>query len=418
MKKVLAMLLVFVLCFGMFAGCGSEPSGDEEVDSDVIKIGCILPFSGASSYVGNAQYKGYEYALKDFMANHGDRLNGKTIELVTGDSTGVPDTGVTEFERLVNQEGVTAVIGTYNSGVGAAIAPLAIKYATPFMVTNAVADSILAEDSKYIYRSNQGDKDSERTFGQFIQFMIGEGAPIEEVAIIYEATDFGIGARDAMANVFAKEGLDLVVDESVAANSGDLSTVINKLKASGADFIGVALMEADALLFTRQMVEYEVGVPYYGYGGGFTTDNYILQSGEMCELGLAGSSYFYDEGLMSEDALAIAADFVATTEYTTVIEPFANGYLGMYCLLEGIANAGATNDKEAIADALDVLKIEPGHRALLFHPTLEGVEYVDDNGRYNQNLFAGQVYGQIHDGAYKLIFPATDATAPFVWTGK
>ena len=177
-------------------------------------------------------------------------------------------------------------------------------------------------------------------------------------------------------------------------------------------------MEADALLFTRQMVEYEVGIPYYGYGGGFTTDNYIVQSGEMCELGLAGSSYFYDEDLMSEDALAIAADFVATTDYTTVIEPFANGYLGMYCLLEGIANAGAVNDKEAIADQLDILDIKPGHRALLFHPTLEGVKYVDDNGRYNQNLYAGQVYGQIHDGAYKLVFPATDATAPFVWTGK
>ncbi len=418
MKKLVSILLAFVLCFGLFTACGNgEPAG-EEADSDVIKIGVVLPFSGASSYVGIAQYEGIEYALQDFVENHGDRLNGKTIELVTGDSTGVPDTGVTEFERLVNQENVTAIIGPYNSGVGAALAPLAIKYQTPFMVTNAVADSILAEDSKYIYRSNQGDKDSERTFGQFIQFMIGEGAPIEKVAIVYEATDFGIGAHDAMANVFAAEGLEVVLDESVAANSGDLSTVINKIKASGADFVGVVLMEADALLFTRQMEEYGVDIPYYGYGGGFTTDNYVVQSGEMCELGLAGASYFYDEGLMSEDALAIAADFVANTEYTTVVEPFANGYLGMYCLLEGIANAGATTDKEAIADALDVLDIKPGHRALLFHPTLEGVKYVDDNGRYNQNQFAGQVYGQIHDGTYKLIFPATDATAPFVWTGK
>lgn len=417
MKKFLSILLVFVLSMGLMTGCGSsdQPAGDEG-GSDVIKIGVVLPFSGASSYVGNAQMAGYEYALADFMEHYGDQLGGKTVELVTGDSTGVADTGVSEFERLVNSEGVSAVIGTYNSGVAASIAPVAIKYGVPFMVTNAVADVILAEESNYVYRTNMGDCDAAPSYRDFITALKDGGCDIGSVAIIYEATDYGQGAYDNMVeNVYGQLGIEVVMAESFTANSGDLSTIINKLKASGADMVCTVMGENDALLFTRQMEEYNVEMPILAYGGGFIADNYIAQAGDASAYVMASASYIYDPGAMSEDALAIADEFTSTTEYTQMNEAFANGWLGMYSLLEAIGQTEGSTDKEEIAAALDGFTAAPGDRALLFHPTMAGIEYGDTNGRFNQNVHAGMQFGQIIDGAYKLVFPVGETTTPFVW---
>ncbi len=424
-KKVFALVLAAVMSLALLAGCGggdkpsssATPSTDPAVGSDVIKIGVVLPFSGASSYVGNAQYAGYQYALNDFMEHYGDQLNGKTIQLVTGDSTGVADTGVSEFERMVNNEGISAVIGTYNSGVAAAIAPVAIKYQVPFMVTNAVADVILAEDSNYVFRTNMGDCDAAPSYIEFLNYLKNElGAKIDNVAVIYESSDYGQGAYDNLTeNVFPKVGVNVVMAESFTPNSGDLSSVINKLKASNADASFVVMSENDALLYTRQTVEYGVELPTIAYGGGFIADNYLTQAGDASELIFASASYIYDPNAMSEDALKIADQFVSTTEYTQMNEAFANGWLGMYSLLEAIAATGGSSDSHEIANAIDSLSLTTGDRALLFHPTMEGVVYNDDNGRYNQNTYAGMQFGQIQDGAYSLVFPAGDNTKTPVW---
>ena len=422
MKKLLVVMLVLVMCFTFFAcgaNDGSGEGGDAPEAGTAIKIGVVLPFSGASEYVGNAQYIGYEYALKDFMDHYGDQLNGATIELVTGDSTGVPDTGVSELERLINDEEVCAVIGTYNSGVAAAMAPVAIKYGVPFMVTNAVADTILSQDSKYVYRTNMGDMDAAPSYRDFITFLKDKGAKIENVAIIYEASDYGQGAYDNLKNnVFGQLGINIVMEESFTGNSGDLSTVINKLKAANADVVCTVMGENDALLFTRQMKEYNVSVPIIAYGGGFIADNYIEQAGDASDLIMASASYIYDPKAMSDDALAIADEFVSTTEYTQMNEAFANGWLGMYSLLEAILSEGAAADKEAIADALDATVLTAGDRALLFHPTMEGVEYKDDGTRFNQNTYAGMQFGQILDGAYTLVFPEGEGVAAPQWAGN
>lgn len=428
-KRLIALVTAAALCCTMLAGCGNEaesPTGSSETSSpdaessDVIKIGVILPFSGASSYVGNAQYAGYEYALEDFMEHYGDQLNGKTIELVTGDSTGVADTGVSEFERLINSEHISAAIGTYNSGVAAAIAQQAIRYQVPFMVTNAVADVILAENSNYVYRTNMGDADAAPSYRDFITFLNEEcGAGIEDVAIIYEASDFGQGAYDNFVeNVYPELGINIAMSESFTANSGDLSTIINKLRAADVDMVCPVMSENDALLFTRQMVEYGVDLPILAYGGGFIADNYIAQAGDASNLIMASGSYIYDPSAMSEDALAIVDEFISTTEYTQMNEAFANGWLGMYALLEAIASTGGSTDTEEIANALNDFTAEPGDRALLFHPTMEGIIYEDDNGRYNQNTFAGMQFGQIQDGEWRVVYPTGNTTADVIWLAQ
>lgn len=414
MKKLLSLVLAASLCLSLFAGCNGETAPQSETPSDggttssgnTVKIGVLLPFSGSSSYFGESQLVGYQHALEDYLAHYEEDLNGMEIEFVMGDHAGLADTGVTEAERLINEENVSAIIGTYNSGVAAAVAPLAIKYQVPFMVTNAVSDVILAEDSNYVFRANLGDADAITSYVDMIRFL-GEqqDKPITKVAILYEGTDYGQGAYNNFSeSIFPELGVEVVFGESFTSNSSDLSSVINKIKNSGAELVVPIMFLNDALLFSRQMKEFEVDIPVLAYGGGFLGDDYVQQAGDSSAYVMVSGSWIYDENALSEDALEYSQRFIEETGNTVPNEPYANGWMGMYVLLEAIARAGS-GDREAIANALDTTDIPVGDRSLLFHATFTGIKFEDDNGRYNQNTKCSMMYAQVLDGRYQIVFP-------------
>ena len=425
MKKLLSLILTSSLCLSLLTACGNsnQPSssgtpstgtpstGTLSADGDTVKIGVLLPFSGSSSYFGESQLVGYQHALDDYLAHYEEDLNGLKIELVLGDTAGVADTGVTEAERLINDEKVSAIIGTYNSGTAAAIAPLAIKYKVPFMVTNAVSDVILSEESNYVFRANLGDADAIASYVDMIRFL-GEqrGEPITKVAILYEGTDYGQGAYNNFNDtIFPELGIEVVFGESFTNNSSDLSSVINKIKGSGAELVVPIMFLNDALLFSRQMKEFEVDIPILAYGGGFLGDDYVQQAGDASAYVMVSGSWIYDESALSEEALEYSQKFIEETGNTVPNEPYANGWLGMYCLLEAIARAGS-GDRDTIANELDDTDISVGDRALMFHATFDGVRFEDFNGRYNQNSMSSMMYAQVLDGRYQIVFPPNAET--------
>jgi branched-chain amino acid transport system substrate-binding protein len=408
MKKTVSVILLFALLLNVCFGCVFAVNAESNSDK-VVKIGVILPFSGGSSYFGNSQIVGYRHAIEDYYAHFGEDMNGLKVELVLGDSASIADTGVSEMERLVNKENVSAIIGTYNSGVAAAIAPLAIKYKVPFQVTNAVSDVILSEDSNYVFRANLGDLCAVDSYVGFFNYLKAI-KPIEKVAILYEGTDYGQGAMNNFTQeTLPKAGISVVFNESFATDSSDLSTVINKIKASGADLVIPIMFLNDALLFTRQMKEFRVDIPILAYGGGFLGDDYAQQAGDAAEYVMVSGSWIYDENAMGEDALNYAKRFIEETGYTVPNEPYGNGFMGMYVLLKAIAKAGS-GDREAIAKALDETNITRGDRSLMFHATFEGIEFADDGVRYNQNKYSSMMYAQVLGGRYQIVYPPNPET--------
>ena len=376
------------------------PSGEKEV----VKIGVLLPFSGSSSYYAEHQNYGIKYALADFLENPAYDTSNIEIQLVEADSTGTADTAVTEFERLVNEENVNAVIGPYNSGAGAAIAPLAIMYKVPLMVVNAVSDVIMEEDNEYVYRTNLGDKDGNDSNIEFFTYLMGMSEkPVKKVAYVYENSDYGSGmTANHTTNVTKPLGCEVVLEEPFTSGSGDLSSVVNKVKNSGADIVCVCAFTDDAVLFTRQMAEYEVDVPILAFGAGFSTEEYITQCGELSNYILNSGSWIYSPSAMTEDANAICDAYMKESGVTLPNETFANGWLGMYSLLDAITRADSTS-REDIAKALAATDIPADSRALLFHTTFGGIRYEDHDGRYNQNVFAGMMEAQLMDGQWNIL---------------
>jgi branched-chain amino acid transport system substrate-binding protein len=104
--------MAIVLLSAVGAGCSS---GNQGTSASVVKIALEAPLSGDQASNGVDILNGATLAVDEANAKGG--VQGRTIELVRADDRADPATGVKVAQQAV-ADGVTAVIGPYNSAVG------------------------------------------------------------------------------------------------------------------------------------------------------------------------------------------------------------------------------------------------------------------------------------------------------------
>src|ERR1700737_954095 len=81
-----------------------------------VRIGVVVPLSGPFALGGQNVKRGYDMAVEDLNASGGIKaLGGAQIELVYADNQGKQDVAIGETERLIQQEKVSAIMGSWHS---------------------------------------------------------------------------------------------------------------------------------------------------------------------------------------------------------------------------------------------------------------------------------------------------------------
>jgi len=128
---------------GATAAAALAPIAARAETSEVV-IGLTYPLSGANAQVGVDAQKAYETALDiinkaydfDLPLAKGEGLpglGGAKVRLVFADHQSDPQKGRAEAERLITQEKVCAVIGTYQSAVAVTVSQICERYQIPFI---------------------------------------------------------------------------------------------------------------------------------------------------------------------------------------------------------------------------------------------------------------------------------------------
>lgn len=401
----------------------AEPADDEAAEpadeGDTVKIGVLLPFSGATSYYGDVQNNGIEFCV-DYVNANGGVLDGKQIELVIGDSASDPETGVSAFERLVDQ-GVCAVVGPYNSTVAAATAPLAIQYGVPYVIINATAENFMSEANKYVYRTNTGSTDGDPMWGLIIDYLnaVRPDDPTDKVAVVYDEGDWGAAAVESWRANAETLGYEVVVDEAVSETTTDMSALVSKIDAADTDLVIVAAFSAATNLLCKTMADYGCTAKIAGLGGGIGDTGFIENTGDAANGALYSAPWVPSYGGAVAEAEELAAQFEAEYGYSMTMEP-CWGWLGAATIINAI-NAAGSADREAVADALYSMDVGADDWALWFSG-YEGVSFAtdgqqrdsftsDNKMRYNNNDLLGETDGmvlvQVQDGAWTIVFPTS-----------
>ena len=94
-------------------GSLAEPTATWAQESEAPKIGLLMDFSGGSAEVLRDRQRAFELAIKH--VNDGGGVLGLPVAVAVSDTTADPETAVAEARRLIEVEGVHAIVGPNSS---------------------------------------------------------------------------------------------------------------------------------------------------------------------------------------------------------------------------------------------------------------------------------------------------------------
>ncbi|MFC4275849.1 ABC transporter substrate-binding protein [Achromobacter aloeverae] len=214
--------------------------------ADDLKIG----FNSDMSATGSADFgisalAGARQAADELNAAGG--VLGRKVVIVARDDVGAPPKAIQNTNELVDNEKVSAMIGGVNSGNMLAWLHIVQQKKIPTISPVATATDITARYAKqppnYIFRVSMRDRDQIALLAAYAARASKNG----KVAIIADTTGYGQqGAKDAQ-EILALHKITPVANEKFGPKDTDMTSQLNKIKASGADTLIVyALADSNA----------------------------------------------------------------------------------------------------------------------------------------------------------------------------
>jgi len=140
--KNLTIVFVIMISFVLVIW-GMDPSIARASEKKPVKIGLLSPFSPPGDVAAGKRMKwGAELAIKYINKEMGGVLCGRPVKLVVEDDAGTPAEGVAGYRRLVQKDGVVAVVGQYHSSVCLAVTEVSKDLGVPVFASGASSPKI------------------------------------------------------------------------------------------------------------------------------------------------------------------------------------------------------------------------------------------------------------------------------------
>lgn len=235
---------------GIGAGAAATFSIGRAYAADPLKFGASLSMTGRFS--DSAKYVQEGYVLWAEQVNAKGGIKGRPVEVVTYDDESNPDTGRVLAERLIDRDGVFAILGPYSSPITDAMATACERAQVPMVGTIASDSSIWAR--RKLRWSFQGFTSSDYDHEGFLKIAKEKRGDAKRLAIIFEEAPFSIGAKDWALPVAKEMGFTV---DSYGYNPGsqDFRSIIERMVAAGTELVSMGGYYQPSIALTRQMME-------------------------------------------------------------------------------------------------------------------------------------------------------------------
>ena len=343
-KGLLGVIIVaIVLIVGYFALSGGTETTDTTNttvgEGDTITIGFIGSLSGEVAFIGESVRAGVEFAVDEVNAAGG--VNGAMIEVIYEDGGCDATMAANAANKLVNVDGVTAIIGATCSPATLAAAPIVEEAGIPMISYSSTAPAV-SDAGEYIYRTVPSDSFQAVFAADYIYNTLG----YENVAVMYCLNDWCDGNHLAFVDAF--EGT-IVAEEAHEEGATDLRAQVTKVAEAAPDAVYMPAFPADTVAGIRQLAEQGLGdTPLFG------ADAW----GELTiweDLGELGEGAMYTEPSNADAPESYSEGILNYIEEDTVTVYTARAYDAVLVLVEALTTAESLAGAD-IKTALDAVE--------------------------------------------------------------
>ncbi len=437
MKRLGTVLLVFALLAGLVAACGAPTPTPAKpaVETVIVEkpvvvtptsppppqevlVGAIYPLTGGLAATGEDLKAGIELAVEIVNGEYPDlnlplakeaglpNLGGAKIKVIFGDHEASAEKGMSEAERLITEEKVVALVGCYNSSVTLTASQAAERLGIPFLNPESTSPMLTERSFKYFFRTTPHDRGLAENFFKFLDWLKGKGFEVKKVAILNENTLWGTDVATLETEYAKQYGYELVESVAYSKDATDLTSEVQKLKASGADVVLQASYISDAILSMKTYKDLD-----YNPQGILAMDAGFIDSEFVETLG-ADADYIVSREVWTLDLANVKPMITAVNElykqrYGRNMEGnSARAFTGMLTLADAINRAGST-EPEAIQKALLETDIPADMTIMPWGVKFDPISH--------QNILGTGIIVQVQDGNYYTVWPPEVASKEIIW---
>jgi len=314
-----------------------------------VKVGIIHPVTGFVAFAGSQGRFGATMAVDDLNKAGGIKsMGGAKLEPLWGDSQSKVEVGVAEVEKM-NEAGVAAYIGCYQSPVGIAASQAAAKYNTPFLIDVGASDLLVSRGLKNVFRIKPG-------FGACVDQGIALLGDLNKAAnnvaktavIVHESGEFGTGTAKLLAAKLPSIGItpkELIGHDNPTRNFDNIAL---RIRSMAPDIVMMSNYQNEYVLLARTLYQQKVNVAGFFsiLGGGFNY-KFAKEQPDVSQY-MMDVNHWYNP--KSEKALALKKRVEAAGKEFTFEVYLA--YTVVDLLADALEHAGSA-DKEKLIAALN-----------------------------------------------------------------
>jgi branched-chain amino acid transport system substrate-binding protein len=385
-----------------------------------IKIGLILPLTGNSASAGQQARAAVELGAEIVNGTYPDlvgsplagtaglpNLKHARLQIITANDQGNSAVGEKQTARLIGEEHVVAIQGSYASSVTLAASTVAEQSGIPFMAGNSTAVNITTRGFKWIFRVTPHATDFAKTYMAFLADLRLANHRISAIGIVYENTDYGTSTALSLREAARDANLPISVDIPYSANAADFSKQVLQLKDKRPDAVIFASYTSDIIRYMKTFKNLNYRPPVIiGDDAGFSDPAFIANVGNIAQGVLDRSGW--EKGKPGSVTAKINDMFKTKTGYD-LDDTSARNMQSFLVLADAINRAGTTRP-EAIQQALRQTDLKPEQLMMGYH----GVKF-DSTG---QNTLAATYLMQLQGPHYVLVWPERSASATLIYPFK
>ena len=336
-KHVFLLAALAMAAMLVFVACGNN--------EDEIRIGLIAPLSGGTAVFGISSTNGSRLAIEEL--NEAGGLLGLPVRyMMLDDDNNVP-TAVNNFQRLVHNDGVVAIVGPVTSGPTTAVTNAAVETRTPIITPTATAEAVTTPGD-FIFRACFLDAQQAVTLANFAHDYLNA----QTAAVLFNnSMDYATGLANNFETHFQALGGTMVAMEAYSAGAQDFRTQLINIRNANPDVLFIPEYFTTVALIAHQVRDLGIDAILLGPDGWDGVLNHITDPSL-----LEGS--FFSSHYAGDDPDPIRREAIQNfndryyARFGSIPNSFAAlGYDAARIMLAAIEAAGST-DNEAIIAAL------------------------------------------------------------------